>query len=211
MSSITSTIPTTMPTPFVPPGRRRITVDEYERIIRAGALNDPERVELVDGYLVDKMGKSAEHGYATKKLIKMLEALLPAGLTWRSEQPVQILDYDEPEPDVTIVRGSDEDYAHRIPNAADVVLLIEVSLTTLERHRNEKRPAYATGGVPIYWIVNLVDRRIEVYTGPGPGSYGSRADFTPGQAVPVVIDGQPLGEIAVDAVLPSPDVEDNGA
>jgi Uma2 family endonuclease len=211
MSSITSTIPTTMPTPFAPPGLRRITVDEYERIIRAGALNDPDRVELIDGYLVDKMGKSAEHGYATKKIIKALEALLPAGWTWRSEQPVRIPDYDEPEPDVTIVRGTDEDYEHRIPDPDDVGLLIEVSLTTLDRDRNEKLPAYARGGIPVYWTVNLVDRQIEVYTGPGPGSYGSRVDFKPGQAVPVVIDGQPLGQVAVDAILPSPPAEGNGA
>jgi len=211
MSSITSTMSTTMPTPFAPPGLRRITVDEYERIIRAGALNDPDRVELIDGYLVDKMGKSAEHGYATKKIIKALEALLPAGWTWRSEQPVRIPDYDEPEPDVTIVRGTDEDYEHRIPDPDDVGLLIEVSLTTLDRDRNEKLLAYARGGIPVYWTVNLVDRQIEVYTGPGPGSYGSRVDFKPGQAVPVVIDGQPLGQVAVDAILPSPPAEGNGA
>src|SRR4051812_27040760 len=109
MSSITSTIPMTKSTPFTPPGLRRITVDEYERIIRAGALNDPERVELIDGYLVDKMGKSVEHGYATKKIVKALEALFPAGWAWRSEQPVRIPNYDEPEPDVIIVRGTDED------------------------------------------------------------------------------------------------------
>jgi hypothetical protein len=90
MSSITSTIPTTIATPFARPGLRRITVDEYERIIRAGALNEPERVELIGGYMVDKMGKSAEHGYSTKLIIKALEALLPAGWTWRSEQPVRI-------------------------------------------------------------------------------------------------------------------------
>ena len=157
------------------------------------------------------MGKSAEHGYATKKIIKALEALLPPGWTWRSEQPVRIPDYDEPEPDVTIVRGTDEDYEHRIPDPDDVGLFIEVSLTTLDRDRNEKLPASARGGIPVYWTVNLVDRQIEVYTGPGPGSYGSRVDFKPGQAVPVVIDGQPFGQVAVDAILPSPPAEGNGA
>jgi Uma2 family endonuclease len=211
MSSTTSTIPTTTATPFAPPGLRRITVDEYERIIRAGALNEPERVELIDGYMVDKMGKSAEHGYSTKRMIKALEALLPAGWTWRSEQPVRIPQYDEPEPDVTIVRGTDEDYEHRIPDPDDVVLLIEVSLTTLDRDRNEKLPAYARVGIPICWTVNLVDRQIEVYTGPGPDSYGSRVDYKPGQTVPVVIDGQLLGQIAVDAIWPSRLAEGNGA
>jgi len=211
MSSIMSTIPMTKSPPSTPSGVRRITVDEYERIIRAGALNNPERVELIDGYLVNKMAKSAEHGYATKKTIKALEALLPAGWTWRSEQPVRIPDYDEPEPDVTIVRGTDLDYAHRIPGPDDVGMLIEVCLTTLDRDQREKLPAYARSGIPVFWIVNLVDRQIEIYTGPGPGSYGSRVDFKPGQAVPVVIDGQPLGQVAVDAILPSPPVQGDGA
>ena len=153
-----------MPTAFAPTGLHRITVDEYERIIRAGALNDPDRVELVDGHMVDKMGKSAEHGYTTKKTIKAFEALLPPDWTWRSEQPVRIPDYDEPEPDVTVVRGTDEDYEHRIPGPEHVGLLVEISLGTLDRDRNEKLPAYARGGIGVYWIVNLVDRQVEVYT-----------------------------------------------
>src|SRR5947208_2204015 len=105
MSTITPPQPAIFPPPaLAPPPLHRITIDEYERIIRAGALNDPDRVELIDGYMVDKMGKSAEHGDSTKKIIKALEARLPHGWTWRSEQPLRIPDYDEPEPDVTIVR-----------------------------------------------------------------------------------------------------------
>jgi Uma2 family endonuclease len=93
-------------------------------------------------------------------------------------------------------------YLSRHPEPADIALLIEVSDTTYHRDRNEKLPAYARGGIPVYWIVNLIKRRIEVYTDPGPEGYRSRADFVAGQAVPVVIDGQQLGEIAVDAILP---------
>jgi Uma2 family endonuclease len=196
--------------PFAPIGVRRITVDEYERIIRAGALKDPDRVELLDGYLVDKMGKSAEHGYATKKAIKLLEARLHAGWTWRAEQPVRIPDFDEPEPDIAIVRGADEDYEHRLPGPKDVGLLIEVSLTTLERDRHEKGPAYARGGIPAYWIIDLVDRRIEVYTDPGPDGYRSCAAYGPGQAVPIAIDGQLWGELDVRSVLPSQEADRDG-
>jgi Uma2 family endonuclease len=210
MSSLTSTYPMTGSSAPAPSGLYRITVDEYERIIQAGALDDPDRVELIDGHLVQKMAKSAEHGYSTKRLIRAHEALLPAGWTWRSEQPVRIPDFDEPEPDVSIVRGTDEDYAHRIPGPDDVGLLIEISLSTLDRDRHEKLPAYARGRIPVYWIVNLVDRQIEVYSSPGPGSYGSRVDFKPGQAVPVVIDGQALGQIAVDAILPPPSAQSTG-
>ncbi len=208
MPSRALTTTSTMPGP---PGQRRITVDEYERIIQAAALDDPDRVELIDGYLVDKMGKSAEHGYATKKTLKALEPLLLDGWTWRSEQPVRIPDHDEPEPDITVVRGTDEDYEHRLPGPNDVSLLIEISLATLDRDRNEKLPAYARAGIRVYWIINLVDRQIEVYTEPGPVAYGSRVDFRRGQTVPVVIDGQLLGEVAVNAILPSTPASGNGA
>jgi Uma2 family endonuclease len=115
---------------------------------------------------------------------------------------VRIPAYDEPEPDVAIVRGADGDYRHRIPEASDVALSAEVCLTTLDEASGRKLTAYAKGGIPVYWIVNLVDRQIEVYTGPGPGGYATRQDFFPGQQVPVVIEGRQVGQIAVDDVLP---------
>ena len=87
MSTITSS-PPAMPTPFGSPSVHRVAVDEYERIIAAGALKDPGRVELIDGYMVDKMGKSAELGYTTKKLLRAMDGLLPAGSTSRKEEPV---------------------------------------------------------------------------------------------------------------------------
>ena len=110
--------------------------------------------------------------------------------------------YDEPEPDISVVRGNPGDYRQRHPGAADVGLLVEVSQTTLDLDRGQKLSAYATDRIPVYWIVNLVDRQVEVYSGPSPGAYQSRTDYKPGQAVPVVIDGQHLGEIAVDDILP---------
>ncbi len=196
------TITTTRPhSPL--PGMHRVTVDEYERIIASGSLDDPERVELINGYIVDKLGKSAEHGFSTKRIIKSLDGRLPGGWTWRSEQPVRIPDYDEPEPDVSVVRGRDEDYEHRLPGPGDVGLAVEVSLTTLDRDRDEKGPAYARARIPTYWIVNLVDRRIEVYTVPGPDGYQARADFADGQAMPVEIGGHAIGVLEVRSVLPS--------
>jgi Uma2 family endonuclease len=205
MATIAPTRPAVSPRPsrHKTPPLHRITVDEYERIIASGSLEDPSRVELIDGYMVDKMGKNAEHSYATKESLKALDRRLPAGWTWRQEQPVRIPDFDEPEPDVAIVRGSDADYRHRIPTADDVALLVEVSETTLSQDRGKKRTAYARAGIPVYWIVNLVDRQVEVYTRPvKAGRYRSRKDYKPGQQVPVVIDGQQLPPIAVDDILP---------
>jgi Uma2 family endonuclease len=200
MSTLTST--PTMPAPLASSVVHRITVDEYERIIAAGALEDPGTVELIDGYMVDKMGKNAEHGYATKQTLKALESRLLAGWTWRKEEPVRIPAYDEPEPDIAIVRGSDTDYEHRIPTAADVALLVEVSGSTLNQDRGKKRTTYAEGGIPVYWIVNLVNRQVEVYSRPGKTGYKSRKDYLSGQHVPVTIGGRRLSPIAVDDLLP---------
>jgi Uma2 family endonuclease len=208
-----ATIAPARPTPPAPPGTRRITVDEYERIIRSGAIRDPDRLELVDGYMVDKMGKSAEHGYSTRKLLDRLSPMIGPGWTWRSEQPVRIPAWDEPEPDITIVRGSTDDYALRIPDPDDVGLLIEISLTTLDTDRGVKRSAYARDGIPVYWIVNLADRWVEVYTRPlKSGRYRSEKCFLPGQQVPVVIGSRQLRRIAVDEILPPiPAAEGDGA
>jgi Uma2 family endonuclease len=206
-----ATVTTPRP-PSAPPGVRRITVDEYERIIRMGAIGEPERVELVDGYLVVKMAKSAEHGYATRKLVDGLGPVIGPGWTWRSEQPVRIPAYDEPEPEIAIVRGSTEDYAHRIPGPDDVGMLVEVSLTSLDDDRGVKLTACARDRIPVYWIVNLVERQVEVYTRPvKAGRYRSRKDYAPGELVPVTIDGQQLGQIAVNDILPPGPAADGAA
>lgn len=179
----------------------RISVSEYERIVAAGALED-ERLELIDGYMVRKMLKNPPHTWSTKMVLKALERLLSAGWTWRLEQPIRIPDYNEPEPDIAIVRGTDDDYKHRTPVPADVALLVEVSESTLDRDQGEKRAAFAHGNIPIYWIVNLLEGHVEIYTDPGPTGYRTRQDFKPGESVPVIIDGREVGRIAVADILP---------
>ena len=146
----------------------RFTVDEYERM--AEVLDD-SRVELINGYVVRKMPKKPPHVWAVICIVEAMPSLLPPGWTWRKEDPVRIPAFDEPEPDVAVLRGSAEDYRNRIPDASDVVLLVEVAETTLARDRGQKLAAYARSGIAVYWIVNLVDRQVEVYTGPGPDGY----------------------------------------
>jgi Putative restriction endonuclease len=80
-------------------------------------------------------------------------------------------------------------------------LLIEVAETTLDQDRGKKLAAYARGGIPVYWIVNLVDRQVEVYTGPRSDGYANGVDFTTGLNVPVVVDGIEIGQIAVSDIL----------
>jgi hypothetical protein len=115
-------------------------------------------------------------------------------------------DDSEPEADVAIVRGRRRDYAQRHPEPNEVALLIEVAGGSLERDRGWKKRLYAAACLPVYWIVNLVDKQVEVFTGPsGPcdcPNYANAAVYRVGQAVPVVLDGQLVEQIAVDEMMP---------
>jgi Uma2 family endonuclease len=151
---------------------------------------------------VKKMPKKPPHVFATDKLSQLLARLVPPGWYIRQEHPIRIPDFDEPEPDLAVVAGVLEDYRTRHPGPDEIALLIEVSESTLAIDRGEKCSAYAAGRLPVYWIVNLVDRRVEVYTQPGPAGYQSHTDFTPGMEIPVVIAGVECGRIAVNDILP---------
>ena len=190
----------------VAPEKRRFTADEFLRMAEVGILCEDDRLELIDGEMVDKMGKKAGHSYATKEALKALEGRLPAGWTSRKEEPVRIPEYDEPEPDVAIVRGTDADYEDRIPTAADVALVVEVSDTTLAQDRGKKLSAYAKGRIPVYWIVDLKRRLVEVRSQPyGKGKLAGYARceiYQEGDQVPVVLDGQEVGRVAVSDLLP---------
>jgi Uma2 family endonuclease len=187
--------------PSLAPMVYRISVDEYERMVEAGVLDDP-RVELIGGLLVRKMGKNPPHVIATKRLGRHLERIVPAGWHIGKEDPVRIPAFDEPEPDLAVVAGAPEDYRTRHPGPEDVALLVEVAETTLDRDRGDKLLSYARGAIAVYWIVNLVDRRIELYSQPGPTGFGLRQDFAPGQDIPVVVAGVECGRIAVSDILP---------
>ena len=134
----------------------RMTVDQYESLVESGIL-DGRPIELIDGLLVRKMGKKPPHVIACEATRDELLPLLPRGSRLTIEAPVRIPEFDEPEPDLAIVRGTREEYEDHHPGPADVGVLIEVSDTTLDRDRGEKGFAYARGGVGTYWIVNLVE------------------------------------------------------
>jgi len=170
-------------------------------VVQTGVLDD-ESVELIDGLLAKKTGKEPPHVIASEALRDELLTLIPPGWRLTIEAPIRIPDYDEPEPDLAIVRGKREDYQDRHPGPSDVGILIEVAQTSLDRDRGEKLLAYARGGVPVYWIVNLVDRQIEVYTGPTDAGYQNRAILTSTEHVHVIISENETGRIAVSAILP---------
>ena len=162
MSTSTPTQNTQAPEPLPSPAIYRMTVAQYEQM--AKVLRDA-RVELIDGYSVNKTSKDPPHIWAVDAIRVALQRLFP-GCWCRKEDPVRIPDFDEPEPDVAVVRGIRDDDQLRIPGPDDIKLVVEISDTTLGRDRGAKSAAYAKGLIPAYWIVNLVERQVEVDTLP---------------------------------------------
>lgn len=183
----------------------RFTVGQYHAMIEAGVFAEDEQVELLEGWLFHKMAKKATHRYSTRTLRKKLEKLLPIGWDVDSQEPITTLD-SEPEPDVSVVRAGAFEDKKRHPKPKEIGLLVEVSEGTLARDRSMKKRIYARARIPVYWIINLIDRQVEVYTGPtGPAkrpSYRHNEIYQPGDSVPLVLDGKEIAKIEVDDMLP---------
>jgi Uma2 family endonuclease len=183
---------------------RRLTVEQYHDMIENGIITEDDNVELLEGYLVPTDGHSPAHDGPIMVLEDSMRPMLAPRWTLRVQMPVT-LDVSEPEPDVAVVRAPARTYFQRHPGPADIGQLVEVSDTTLAKDR-QKGVIYARNRIPVYWIVNIPDCRVEVYTDPsGPDAlpaYRQRHDFGRGESVPVVIDGQALGAIPVDDLLP---------
>ena len=184
----------------------RLTVERYERMVDAGVFGDKSPIFLWHGRLVEKMTKEYPHVFAVVSLNQLLNRLLAEGWHVRPEQPVRVGDDSMPEPDITVVRGTIRDYRHRAPTVQDTALIIEVADSSLAIDSGDVLRTYATQGFPLYWIVNIPRRRVEVYrdpTGPSdrPG-YQNCRHFGPGERVPVVLDGHEVGLIALDDFLP---------
>lgn len=183
----------------------RLSVEQYHEMARAGILTEDDRVELLEGWLVAKMTKHPPHVIATGLINRALQGIVPNGWYVAKEDPVTTLD-SEPEPDITVVRGDIRDYPDRHPGPQDIALVVEVADTSLPRDRTFKKHLYARARFPIYWLANLLETRIEVYTDPtGPAAqadYRQRQDYGPADAVPLVIDGREVGRLAVRELLP---------
>jgi Uma2 family endonuclease len=186
-------------------GLRPFTVAEYHKMIDAGILTPDDRVELLDGYLVNKMPQNTPHGGAVARLTIRVPRRLPADWTIRIQSPITLA-AGEPEPDAAIVRGDETSYDLQKPQPADFGIVIEVADSSLLTDRRDKGVIYAKASIPIYWLINLVDRRVEVYSGPrptaAPPAYATRTDYIPGQGVPIALDGQVVASIAVADLLP---------
>jgi Uma2 family endonuclease len=179
-----------------------ITVEEYERMIEEGEIGEHDDVELIKGRVVVKMGQGPIHASGSEKSRRPIERLVPLGWHVRTEKPVRMpRENSEPVPDLSVVRGDIEDYLRRHPEPADVALVVEVAKSSLALDR-EQAVILGAAGIPVYWIINLVDRQLEVYSNPSGGAYPAPVWLGESESVDLIVGGQVVGQIAVADLLP---------
>ncbi|HXU00485.1 MAG TPA: Uma2 family endonuclease [Polyangia bacterium] len=172
---------------------------DYDNMIRAGILGEDERVELIGGRIVTMSPEGPVHAAAIDLSAEILRRLFGgSNFTVRVQHPLAVGFEDEPEPDIAVVRGGPRDHLTEHPHAA--VLVVEVAESSLAYDRGEKSSLYARAGFPDYWIINLVDHRIEVHRDPSPNGYRSIVVLADGEEIaPLAARG---ARIAVTDLLP---------
>jgi Uma2 family endonuclease len=178
---------------------RRFTVEEYHRMAEAGILGEDDRVELVGGELVEMTPIGTRHLACVVALTHLL--VEASGRRWfvSAQNPVRLSERDEPQPDLSLLGRRPNPGAPAPPGPEDVLLVVEVSDTTLSYDRNVKLPLYAQAGIAEAWIVDLAGQKVEVHHGPGPRGYRDLWAFGPGEKVSSAVVGGL--SVPVDAVL----------
>ncbi|MGB3849066.1 MAG: Uma2 family endonuclease [Tunicatimonas sp.] len=151
--------------------RHTFTVDEYHRMAETGILTEDDRVELINGEIIAMSPINSPHGGSVKRINNYFSNLLGNQVIVSVQDPLVIGDASEPEPDVMLLKPRDDFYASAHPQPKDVYLLIEVADSSLHIDRKVKLPVYALAGVSEVWIVNLMDKQIEVFHSPSTGRY----------------------------------------
>jgi Uma2 family endonuclease len=170
-------------------------------MVQNGILPETNRFELIDGRIEEKQAKGPEHRTSTERTRRAIDRLLPPGWHTCQEAPVRIANRrSEPEPDVSVVRGGIDDYSARHPGPADIALVVEVTRSSATKDRELAR-VYGGGGIPAYWIVNIPERRLEVYKGPIKGQYPHPTILEETETVDLVIGRKVVGRIRVSDLL----------
>ncbi len=175
----------------------RCGVAAYEKIIAAGVL-DQVPCELIDGLIIEKMAIGDPHAKATRGFRRVFKDIESAGFLMGSQEPIVLPDFSRPEPDGWIAQGPLDRYDERSPVASELVLVVEVSESTLPYDRTTKLELYARAAIPEYWIVNLVDQQLERHRGPREdGTYDNKEVLRFGES----LGSETWGTVEVEALF----------
>jgi Uma2 family endonuclease len=205
MSTATVVAPSQAPTADVP---YDLTIDLFSRMVESGLIPRDRRVFLSNGRLYEKMAKTKAHGYVGAAIDRAINRRLPEGWSLWPESTIVLDPTNAPLPDFALVRAANPlDFAapDRYPGPGDIGLLIEVAVTRLHDDLTTALEQYARASIPVYWVVDVLGRRILVHTEPrvvdGRGEYARVETYRPGQSLPPVLDGQEVARIPFDELL----------
>jgi Uma2 family endonuclease len=179
--------------------RRSFTVAEYYRMAEAGILSEDDRVELLDGEVIEMSPIGSRHAACVDRLNKYLNGGSEQHFIVRVQNPIRLDDYSEPQPDITLLRARSDFYAEAHPTPADVLVIIEVADSSVELDRQVKLPLYAQAEIPEFWLANLPDDTVGFYAQPVNGVYQVAKIFGRGETVSSQM--VPGLQISVDGIL----------
>lgn len=179
------------------------TLEEYERLVEAGGFDEDARIELIRGEILDMTPIGFVHELCVARLTRLLTRLADEEiLVWPQNNSIRLRGNSRPQPDLTLLKS--RDFRRDNPPAAeDVILVIEVAESSLRYDRTVKGPLYGEAGIPEYWIVNLKEGVIEVYTEPAEGAYRSVRHAKRGEML--ALPGGIRGGIEVGEIVGVPD------
>lgn len=177
---------------------RRFTVAEYHRLAELGFLGEDDRTELIWGEIIQMAAKGTAYATLNMRLLRELAVLIGNRATLQSQDPISLPPNSEPEPDLTILRNQPDDYLNGHPTPADVLLLIEVSDSSLTYDQTTKLTLYAGANIVHYWIFNLLDRHLETYSEPYQDPQGNVGYRLKRIALPNEIISLPCLDLAID-------------
>lgn len=177
--------------------KRLISSEEYHMMGEAGLLKPDERVELIHGEIINLSPIGNKHAVAVSYISTLLiEAFKRKVFIW-SQNPIHIDQWNEPQPDIAVLRYNLQRYNATLPEPKDVEAIIEVACTSYDIDKNIKLPIYATSGIPAYWIVNLPENRIEVYSDPESEQYNNQRNYYSEDHIPLLDKEFDVSEILI--------------
>ena len=160
------------------PGIRLLSVQEYHRMAEIGIFHPEERVELIAGQIIRMSAKGTAHTAAVRRTANVLRNLLFNQAEVYTQDPIQLNDFSEPEPDVAVVRLDPLDYADHHPTPSEVYLIIEVADSSFKYDRETKAKVYAKSGIADYWVLDVIDRKLHVFREPTQEGYQTEVIFS---------------------------------
>lgn len=179
--------------------RKHFTIDEFQQIAAAGVFSEDDRFELLEGEIIQMSALGPQHAACVARLNRILQRMVQDRVIVRVQNPIRLGESSQPQPDIALVQPREDFYAGGHPEPEDVLLLVEVSESSLAYDRDVKLPLYARAGIPEVWLVALLPQVVEVYRAPNEDGYGEKRTLRRSEFIaPIHL---PDAELAIEHIL----------